>query len=116
MNLPLEPTNGGTFEAVTVTNDHTLVVKIRGELDLCTVDMLRAALSGFTANGHRAALLDLSGLTFCDVAGVRELDRLHHVLRDLLDGVSFRIASPLVRRMIELTRADIELPLDEPNP
>ena len=115
MNLPLEPTNGGTFEAVPVTNDHTLVVKIRGELDVCTVDMLRAALSGFTANGHRAALVDLSGLTFCDVAGVRELERLHHVLRCELGAVTFRNASPHVRRIIELTRADIELSLDEPN-
>jgi anti-anti-sigma factor len=116
MNLPPEPTKRGTFEVVTATNDHTLVVKMRGEFDIAAVDTLRATLSSFAPNGHRAALVDLGELTFCDVAGVRELVRLHHMLRNQIGAVTFRNATLRVRRVIDLTRADNVLTLDAPNP
>jgi anti-anti-sigma factor len=108
MNLPHQPAKRGTIEAVAATSGHTLIVRIRGELDIATVDTLRTTLSGFAVNGHRAAVVDLGELTFCDLAGVRELVRLHHMLRDQLGTVAFQNATPQVRRIIHLAQADQE--------
>ena len=116
MILPPEPIKRGTFEAITAANDHTLVVKMRGELDISAVDTLRAILSSFAPNGHRAAVVDLGEVTFCDAAGVRELVRLHHLLRHQIGAVTFRNATARVRRVIDLTQADIVLTLDALNP
>ena len=75
-----------------------------------------AASSTIAVNGHRAALVDLGELTFCDISGVRELVRLHQALRAQLGAVTFRNATPVVRRVVDLTRADIELTLDASDP
>jgi len=47
---------------------------------------------------------------------VRELVRLHQALRAQLGAVTFRNATPVVRRVVDLTRADIELTLDASDP
>jgi anti-anti-sigma factor len=47
-------------------------VKLSGEFDLHDLEDLRAALDGAAASG-RAAVVDLSGVTFLDVGTTREL-------------------------------------------
>jgi anti-sigma B factor antagonist len=50
----------------------TLVLRISGELDLATAARVRAACDVDEGVGS-AVVLDLGGLTFCDVAGIHAL-------------------------------------------
>jgi anti-sigma B factor antagonist len=47
-----------------------LVIRVSGELDLATVDVLRDALQRAEAADARRIVLDLSGLDFIDARGV----------------------------------------------
>jgi anti-anti-sigma factor len=53
----------------------TALVALRGELDLVTVSKVAEVLDGLEpqADGVRHVVLDLRGLTFMDVSGLREL-------------------------------------------
>ncbi|MGW4194979.1 STAS domain-containing protein [Streptomyces sp. NPDC005004] len=80
-------------------------VTVRGELDLVSGDRIRARLvEALTASPHRLEL-DLSGLTFCDCAGLNVLLELRH--RALRQGkaVTIQAASPEVERLLDLTGA-----------
>ena len=50
---------------------HTLVLS--GELDLLSLPDLQAAVRELCANGTSAVVLDLSGITFIDAAGLRSV-------------------------------------------
>jgi anti-anti-sigma factor len=53
----------------------TALVALRGELDLVTVSNVAAVIDGLDpqADGVRHIVLDLRGLTFMDVRGLREV-------------------------------------------
>ena len=67
-----------TFEVRISDTGTGLLVHLDGELDVETTSWFVEALGGsLTADGEREVELDLSGLTFLDVAGVRALVRVH---------------------------------------
>lgn len=80
---------------------------LRGELDLSSVDLLRARFDEtFSSNSddHRSLiLLDLTEIVFCDSTGLHALIRLADQCRRL--GASLRLVNvpPNVRRVMELT-------------
>jgi anti-sigma B factor antagonist len=84
------------------------IVKPRGELDLVTVETLRAALDGIKSTER--LVLDLSGLSFMDSTGLRLLMTLHR--RAQQDGVQLTLVAPAapVDRAIQLCGLDQELP------
>jgi anti-sigma B factor antagonist len=53
--------------------DGTAVVRVSGELDLATGEMLRCAIAEIVTSNLRRVTLDLRELTFVDVAGLRAL-------------------------------------------
>jgi anti-anti-sigma factor len=59
------------------TNRRTVLVALRGELDLVTVSKVAEVLDGLDprADGVRHVVLDLRGLTFMDLTGLHELIR-----------------------------------------
>jgi anti-sigma B factor antagonist len=85
------------------------VVAPRGDLDLFTVDELKAVLTE-RPESCDAVVLDLRGLTFFDTSGMRlVLETLHE-----LEGAGVRFAllrgSPDVQRPFALARLDERLP------
>lgn len=65
----------GGFEVVAEgAQDGSRLLRLRGELDLATVDKLRDAVKE-SLDGSRHLVLDLSGLAFIDSSGLRELYR-----------------------------------------
>ena len=91
--------------AFTVAVEHldgTIVVCPVGELDLATAPELERVLSGLRGDAH-AVLLDLSGLTFVDCAGLGPIRET--VRQEALLGRQVRLsaARPLVQRVLELT-------------
>lgn len=72
------------------------VLLVRGELDLANADELSAAVAAARGDGA-AVLLDLDGVDFADVIGLRAIERsgADAILRE----------SPAVRRVRELVRS-----------
>lgn len=76
-----------------------------GELDLTAVPLVRAAFEELGASGHRRAVVDLAGVSFVDLAGLRAFAAA------AADGYDLEVrnASPWVRRVLELTALDTVL-------
>jgi anti-anti-sigma factor len=88
--------------------DAVAIVQPRGELDLVTVETLRAALDGIR-NTERL-VLDLRGLSFMDSTGLQLLVALHRrAQRDRLQLTLVAPAAP-VDRAIQLCGLDKTLP------
>ncbi len=74
---------------------------VSGELDIATCPQLHAAFSGLALRSDGAFVLDLHGLTFLGMVGVRLLADIHAVAASA--GPSPRITPPVsaaVRRML----------------
>jgi anti-sigma B factor antagonist len=84
------------------------IVQPRGELDLVTVETLRAELDGVKSTER--LVLDLRGLSFLDSTGLRLLVTLHR--RAQRDGLQLTVVAPAppVDRAIQLCGLDQELP------
>ena len=80
----------------------------RGELDLVTVETLRAALDGIESTER--LVLDLRSLSFIDSSGLHLLVALHQ--RAQRDGLRLTLVAPAapVDRAIRLCGLDTELP------
>ena len=91
----------------------TLIMQLRGELDLCSRDVLRAAVSRASLARPRTLVLDLSALEFIDCSGLSVLIWARNLLAT--DGAQLVISdcSPAVRRLIALTGAGEYLNLSQ---
>ena len=99
------PRSNGTLPplVVDVTREPgELRIRVAGEVDLSNVGVLSAALSGIDVGSADTVRLDLEGLTFCDVAGVRLLLQFRRDLRGSGHRVDVRGASDLVRKVCKL--------------
>jgi anti-anti-sigma factor len=88
--------------------DAVAIVQPRGELDLLTVETLRAALDGIKSTER--LVLDLRGLSFMDSTGPQLLVALHQ--RAQRDGLQLTLIAPAapVDRAIQLCGLAQELP------
>jgi anti-anti-sigma factor len=79
------------------------VVALQGELDIATASELADAMEERLAGGDRLIVFDLSGLSFCDSAGLAVFVRFQRRLIEV-DG-RFVIAAPMpaVKRVLEVT-------------
>ena len=93
VTLCVRPGDGGT------------IVAVSGEVDVCTEAPLQQALLRIIRECSARLMLDLSGVSFMDCAGLRALLATRH--RAELRGGCMRLiaASAAVRRIIELTGA-----------
>jgi anti-anti-sigma factor len=92
--------------------DDVAIVQPRGELDVATVERLRAALDGTEDAGR--LVLDLRDLTFIDSNGLHLLVALHR--RAQRDGFELTLLAPAapVDRPIRLCGLDKALPFLAP--
>ena len=100
VTLCVRPGDGGT------------IVAISGEVDVCTEAPLQQALLRIIRERSARLMLDLSGVSFMDCAGLRAL--LATRRRAELRGGCMRLiaASAAVRRIIELTGAQEALAVE----
>ncbi|WP_406005022.1 STAS domain-containing protein [Streptomyces sp. NBC_00637] len=85
---------------VTDTRGQTTALAVAGELDLNTADVLYDAVAE-VLGGHRAAILDLSGVTFCDSSGLNTLLRLRRRTQET--GGRLVLAAPPAQMLRLLT-------------
>jgi anti-anti-sigma factor len=112
MRHSTEPDLNTAFEVTTGNTPDCLVVRLTGELDASTADTLHALITDVDLNANQTALVNLSDLTFCDAAGLRELLQLHTRLRRTHRTVRFHGASPTVQRLMHITGMDDVVALD----
>jgi anti-anti-sigma factor len=96
------------FAVAVQRRDAVAIVRPRGELDLVTVETLRAALDGIESTER--LVLDLRSLSFIDSSGLHLLVALHQ--RAQRDGLRLTLVAPAapVDRAIQLCGLDTELP------
>jgi len=78
-------------------------VRVSGDVDLASVETLRAALDGKLDGTTGDVDLDASGITFCDSVGLGALLSARGAL--LAAGRALRLVdpSPCVRRLLQIT-------------
>jgi anti-sigma B factor antagonist len=107
--------NEVTYLAVTAEHhSKRSVLRLQGELDLSNSDRLRDAISSALDTHPQVLVLDLSGLSFTDCAGLSVLVWAHK--RQAWRGHRLAItgAKPIVRRLLHVTGLDTYLLLSTP--
>ncbi len=86
------------------------VITAPAQIDVGHADQLRAALLQTAALGHATFVVDMSGTSLCDTAGLHVLVRAHH--RAVAEGGELRlvIATAAVRRLFTVTGIDRVIP------
>ncbi|MFF7969431.1 STAS domain-containing protein [Streptomyces sp. NPDC007903] len=80
-------------------------VIVQGELDLVSGDQIRAHLVEALTASSSELELDLSGLSFCDCAGLNVLLELRQRALSQGKAVTIQAVSPTVDRLLDLTGA-----------
>jgi anti-sigma B factor antagonist len=102
-------------EPVPVADTDSLLFRLTGDLDLTTVDRLRAVVGPACGSG-REIMLDLSKLTFCDSTGVGTFVWLHR--QATAAGGRLLLAAPRrpVREVLKISGVDRAIPVFGRNP
>lgn len=94
------------------TRRRGLILSLSGELDAWNAKSLFDAVGGLDLDGDRTLVLDLTGLRFCDAAGVSAVLQVNRYLRDRGGGLTVRGISGLPRRVFTLTGIDQVIELE----
>ena len=116
---PTEPPSAQGLLAIE-TREHrrTVLVTLRGELDLQTASCITPLIEGLRpeAAGVRHIVVDLRGLTFMDCAGLREILKQNDYARTNHHNVAFVRGKEAVQRVFSLTETEELLVLvDDPD-
>jgi anti-sigma B factor antagonist len=79
-----------------------LIAMIPAEVDISNADELREALLRVLNGNVRTLIIDMSATTFCDVAGVRVLERVHRRAQAYGTQLRLVVGVPGVRRILML--------------
>ena len=101
-----------------ITEHHSQrsVLRLQGELDVSSRDRLRRAISKALERHPPILVVDLSGLSFTDCAGLSVLVWAHRRLAGHRHQLVITGANPIVRRLLHLTDLDTYLHLSTPEP
>jgi anti-anti-sigma factor len=80
----------------------SLIVAVRGELDIATAPRFAARFDEFLLAGLRHILIDVSKLTFVDVTGLRALTTLRAQAERQMVAVRLSGVSPQLRRLMRI--------------
>jgi anti-sigma B factor antagonist len=83
-----------------------LVLRLRGELDVCNVDSLGQVLDGVLERAPQTLVVDLAGLGFADCAGLSALVAARARLAAQGHQLIVINAQPVVRRLLAVTGLD----------
>ena len=84
----------------------TVVLHVRGEVDIVSAPELRALLGAVLGTGHTCVVLDLASVSFFDAAGLGVVAQGAARLRAGSGTLTLRSPSPLLRRCLSITHLD----------
>ena len=106
------------FAVTPVERESGPLLRVTGELDVATVEQLRAAVQSAFASHPPTLLVDLTDTRFIDSTGCRELVRCAKAGRQ--DGVAVEVVAPRanwrVRRVIDLVQLSTLVPVHDDVP
>lgn len=95
----------------TVTSDGATVVSVQGEVDLASADELRDVLHEALGTSPEVTV-DLTELTFIDSSGLSALVDAHRHARDVGGVLVLRNPTPMLRRLLDITKLDTLLVIE----
>ncbi|WP_424534285.1 STAS domain-containing protein [Sphaerisporangium viridialbum] len=87
------------------------IVHLRGELDLATGEAVRERLLHALRHSTSLLILDLSGVLFCDAAGLGILVGVQHHARPLDITLGLAAPRPNMAKVLRLTHLDHSFPM-----
>jgi anti-sigma B factor antagonist len=93
-----------------ITPDGQPVVTVRGEIDIATAAEVRAYLWDVVDNEPLSAIVDVSGVTFCDAAGLGMLAKVAAHARAAGRPIRLTGARPSLVRIMRITGLDAAFP------
>ncbi len=81
------------------------------EIDMACAGQVAEDLASMLADGVEVAVVDMSGTTFCDTAGVQALVAAWRQAQANDTELRLVVPSPVVRRVFELLEVDRMLPV-----
>ncbi|MER6472423.1 STAS domain-containing protein [Streptomyces collinus] len=96
--------------ALTATPGPAAVATVTGEIDLHTAPGLRTRALELIDQGHHHLILDLSGVGFCDSAGLSALIGIWHGAQEAGGSLALAAVPDRLMRMLTLTGVDSLLP------
>lgn len=93
----------GALEVVVSSGDATYEVRLVGELDLATADLLRNELGRLAGNGATLVTLDLADLGFIDSTGLSVLITALKRFREQGGDMALRSPTAGTRKVLEIT-------------
>ena len=104
------------FRIVTEHHGQQSLLRLEGELDVCSTDYLRQAISDALDRAPKTLVADLSALGFADCAGLSVLVWAHDILARQGRELIITGCQPIVRRLLSLTGFNMYLHVsDEPS-
>jgi anti-anti-sigma factor len=105
------------FRVVTEHHGPRSLLRLEGELDVCSTDYLRQAISDALDCAPKTLVADLSALGFADCAGLSVLVWAHDILAGQGRELIITGCQPIVRRLLNLTGLNMYLHVrDGPQP
>jgi anti-anti-sigma factor len=98
---------------VSFDSDHATVA-VRGDVDLLTASTLHAAIGSLVDQGHLDIILDLASVTFMDASGLRVIVDISTRLSWSGHTLILRSASPMTRRILDITKVGELVRLEGP--
>jgi anti-anti-sigma factor len=89
----------------------TITVRLSGEIDCATAQQLQDVLCDQVRRSPESLVVDLADVTFLDCAGVGALLSVVRAARRAGVEMTARRPQPIVRRVLDLTRAGDQLPI-----
>jgi len=89
-----------------------VTITVTGELDLATAPLIDYTFHKIDSAQPLHVHLDLSGVTFCDAAGLSEFLAADRLLRATGGRLTLIQPSPQIRRLLTITKLDEILALD----
>ena len=106
MKRTSSPANPAQLQVTVGVTSRHVVVRVSGELDIATAEPLRTAVTELDLKGELPVVVNLSEVSFCDVAGHRGLLNINAWLSRRHPSVTFVGARPNVRRVIRAANVD----------
>jgi anti-anti-sigma factor len=107
-------TSSPCLAIITEHDGQRSVLRLQGELDVCTKDHLRRAISSALEHHPSMLVLDLSALGFMDCSGLSVLVWAHKRLAERQHELLIAGSQPIVRRLICLMGLNTYLHLSVP--
>jgi len=89
----------GAIESSQCAAGEIIVVRVVGEVDLCTIPILQAALDASLDQGPAYVVVDLAQMTFCSVRGLDLLTQIGRIAAAAATGYAVAGVLPRINRV-----------------